>query len=127
MRGQLKAFSARLAEREEGKELRELADALSDSLTSIEKALYQTQNRSGQDPLNYPIRLNNKLASLAGTASTGDFAPTQQMQKVYETLMEQIRAELDKLDALYAKELAEFNEMVREAEVPAVLVPSDAN
>jgi hypothetical protein len=38
---------------------------LSEKLTNIEEALYQTKNQSNQDPLNYPIRLNNKLASLS--------------------------------------------------------------
>jgi len=44
--------------------LKEKATALSDDLSKIEKALYQTQNRSGQDPLNFPIRLTNKLGHL---------------------------------------------------------------
>ena len=42
----------------------------------MEEALYQTKNQSNQDPLNFPIRLNNKLASLAGVVDSADAAPT---------------------------------------------------
>jgi photosystem II stability/assembly factor-like uncharacterized protein len=56
--------------------LKEKATALSDDLSKIEKALYQTQNRSGQDPLNFPIRLTNKLGHLNSLVSMGDFSPT---------------------------------------------------
>ena len=43
------------------------AEALTKSVTSVEEALYQTKNQSNQDPLNFPIRLNNKLSALAGS------------------------------------------------------------
>ena len=43
-------------------------DTLLKQMTTVEEALYQTKNRSGQDPLNFPIRLNNKLAALLGVA-----------------------------------------------------------
>ena len=52
------------------------AEALDQELTAIEEALYQTKNQSSQDPLNFPIRLNNKLASLAGVVASADVAPT---------------------------------------------------
>ena len=45
-------------------------------MTAVEEALYQTKNRSGQDPLNFPIRLNNKLADLVGQVVAGNYAPT---------------------------------------------------
>jgi hypothetical protein len=40
-------------------------EAIKAEMQEIEETLYQTKNRSGQDPLNYPIRLNNKLAHLS--------------------------------------------------------------
>ena len=55
-----------------------------DQMKEIEETLYQTKNRSGQDPLNFPIRLNNKLASVGGTASGGDYRPTDQSVGVRE-------------------------------------------
>ena len=44
----------------------------------VEDSLYQTKNRSGQDPLNYPIRLNNRIGALLGVVQSADGRPTQQ-------------------------------------------------
>ncbi|KAI9549386.1 hypothetical protein GHT06_003752 [Daphnia sinensis] len=51
-------------------------------MDEIEKTLYQTQNKSGQDPLNFPIRLNNKLAHLSSVVGNGDYRPTDQSVEV---------------------------------------------
>ncbi len=37
---------------------------LSTSVSAVEEAIYQVRNQSGQDPLNFPIKINNRLASL---------------------------------------------------------------
>jgi Sortilin, neurotensin receptor 3, len=95
---------------------------LAAKLTSIEEALYQTKNKSSQDPLNYPIRLNNKLSSLASVVESADAAPTDQSLAVYQELAGQIDAELAKLKTAIDVDLAEFNRRVREQNVPAVVV-----
>lgn len=66
------------------------------SISDIEKELYQTQNRSGQDPLNYPIRLNNKLAHLNVIVGTGEFRPTDGAEEVRAELTRQIDEQLTK-------------------------------
>ncbi len=66
-------------------------------LTSIEEAIYQTKNRSGQDPLNYPIRLNDKLSGVLSNVSSGDAKPTAQSREVYKMLSGQLQIQLDKL------------------------------
>ena len=63
---------------EDLKDLLEKAKTLKEDFTKIEEALYQTKNRSGQDPLNFPIRLTNKLGHLNALVGMGDFAPTDQ-------------------------------------------------
>ena len=92
-------------------------------LTAVEEALYQTKNRSSQDPLNYPIRLNNKLAALAGSVGSADAAPTEQAYAVYDELKAQIDAELQTLERVLAEDVPAFNRLVREKEIPAVRVP----
>ena len=86
------------------------SDALNASLSRIEAQVYQVQNQSGQDPLNYPIRLNNKIAALSGVASSTDARPTSQTQSVFNELSAQLdvhlaalRSELRALTALNAK------------------------
>jgi photosystem II stability/assembly factor-like uncharacterized protein len=107
---QLEAFQNQYKDNEEVKELVEKAKKLSDDFSEIEKALYQTQNRSGQDPLNFPIKLTNKLAHLNSLVGMDDFPPTQQDVLVKNQLTEEINAELTKFDLLVSDEIKIFNE-----------------
>jgi photosystem II stability/assembly factor-like uncharacterized protein len=102
------------------------AAALAKRLTAVEEALYQTKNRSSQDPLNYPIRLNNKLSALGGTVSGTEGRPTAQQMEVFKDVSGRIESELATLKRLLAEDLAAFNRLVREREVPAVVVKDAA-
>ncbi len=62
------------------------AKSLSDELTTIEEALYQTKSKASEDPLNFPVKLNNKLAALLAAISEADTQPTASQQQVYEDL-----------------------------------------
>jgi photosystem II stability/assembly factor-like uncharacterized protein len=116
---QLNDFSDRFQKKPEYKELRNHAQQLSESLTEIEKELYQTQNKSSQDPLNFPIKLNNRLAGLVGVVSHGDNRPTDQSLRVRDELYGLIDAQLNKLSAL-KKELDQFNEAANRLRVPLI-------
>lgn len=120
VREQLKGIRTRIGKDEAGKPIVDAAKALDKKMTSIEEALYQTKNRSSQDPLNFPIRLNDKLASVADSAATGDFAPTAQQRAVYARLVEQIDAQLAQLRAVWETDLPALNAMVKQSEVPAI-------
>jgi photosystem II stability/assembly factor-like uncharacterized protein len=104
------------------KPVREAGDALDGKLTAVEEALYQTKNRASEDPLNFPIRLNNKLAALASGVASADAAPTEQDYAVYDELKTKIDAELSTLDRVLAEDVPAFNRLVREKEVPAVRI-----
>jgi len=78
--------------------LRAKADALSGQLSTVEAEIYQVKNQSGQDPLNYPIRLNNKIAALAGVAASADARPTNQTREVFRILSAQLDTRLSRLD-----------------------------
>jgi photosystem II stability/assembly factor-like uncharacterized protein len=108
---------------EKSKGVREAAKALAGKLTAVEEALYQTKNRSSQDPLNFPVRLNDKLNALAASAAQGDYRPTEQAVQVKSQLIAAIDAELSKLDEIWKRDLPAFNEQARTAGVPAVIVP----
>jgi photosystem II stability/assembly factor-like uncharacterized protein len=75
-------------------------DRLVADLSAVEEALYQVRNRSGQDPLNFPIKLNNKLAALQRSVETGDGRPTAGAYKVFDELSAELDVQLRKLDAL---------------------------
>jgi photosystem II stability/assembly factor-like uncharacterized protein len=102
----------------------EAADALARKLTAVEEALYQTKNRSAQDPLNFPIRLDNKLAALAATVAGADAAPTDQAYAVHRELTARLDAEMGALERVLAEDVPAFNRLVRESEVPAVRLPA---
>ena len=120
VRAQLKDLRTRVGNEESGKPIVEAAKALDKRMTEIEEALYQTKNRSSQDPLNFPIRLNDKLASVAESASAGDFPPTAQQRAVYAELVAQIDAELAKLRTVWETDLPALNALVKQSEVAAV-------
>jgi hypothetical protein len=105
---------------DDAKEIRESAKALEKKLTAVEEALYQTKAKSSQDTLNFPIRLNNKLAAVAGTVGAGDNRPTEAAVQLHKELTEQIDAELAKLRTALAEDLPKFNELLREKKVPGV-------
>jgi len=106
---QLSAFQKQYKDNEATKDLVEKAKDLSEQFSEIEKALYQTKNRSGQDPLNFPIRLTNKLAHLNSLVRMDDFPPTAQDIAVKNELTQKINVELVKFDKLLRSEIQSFN------------------
>jgi photosystem II stability/assembly factor-like uncharacterized protein len=97
-------------------------NALIKKLTEVEEALYQTKNQSSQDPLNFPIRLNNKLAALLGVVARSDTPPNDQSFAVYEDLTRQIDAQLAKLSTIVKTDVPAFNQLVKDQNIPAVVV-----
>ncbi len=87
---------------------------LKKDITAIEESLYQTKNRSRQDPLNYPIKLGNKLAALNGVVMTGDWKPTDQSYKVRDMLVDEIDVLLDWLKAIIKDEIPELNRVLHD-------------
>ena len=109
IRDQLTAFETQYKDNENVKDLLEKSKTLKEEFTKIEEALYQTQNRSGQDPLNFPIRLTNKLGHLNALVGMGDFAPTDQDIAVKDELTAQINEQLKAFNALVADRINDFN------------------
>jgi len=126
IRKQAQDYATRVKDQPNAQSIIDAAKALGDKLTAIEEELYQTKNRSNQDPLNYPIRLNNKLAALAGAIAGADTQPTEQQVAVYEDLTGRINAQLEKLRQALATDVPAFNKLVRDQNAPAVWVKSRA-
>ena len=106
---QLKSFSKQYKDDEKTKDLVTKAKDLQKQFGEIEKALYQTKNRSGQDPLNFPIKLTNKLGHLNSLVGMGDFGPTAQDIAVKNELTKQIETQLALFDKLISEEIKSFN------------------
>lgn len=93
------------------------------AMTAVEEALYQTKNRSGQDPLNYPIRLNNKLAHLGALASVGDSRPTEQMVQFMDEIWGRIQQPLAVWEGLKTKDLPAFREALKNSDIDLISIP----
>ena len=107
---QLKTFESQYKEDERTADLREKAKTMRESFGKIEKELYQTKNRSRQDPLNFPIRLTNKLGHLNSLVGMGDFGPTDQDVEVKNELTAAIKKQLTAFDKMLDDEVAQFNQ-----------------
>jgi hypothetical protein len=113
----------RTAKLPEGKRdsFRVAANGLMSVLTQSEEHIYQTKNRSGQDPLNYPIRLNNKIAALAGVAASADARPTDQTLEVYRILSEQLEGEIARIRSALSQSLPALNRELATSNVAAIV------
>jgi len=94
--------------------MKEKISEIDSSLTSIEKELYQTKNKSRQDPLNYPIKLTNKLAHLNSLAQISDSPPTSQMIEVKNEMSSAIDKELEKYRTIIDNDVVELNRIIAE-------------
>jgi hypothetical protein len=86
---------------------------MGETITGIEEALYQTKNQSRQDPLNFPIRLNNKLTSLMGMVATGDAAPTQGALAVKAELSAAMETQLSMLQDVWNTQVPALNKQIK--------------
>ena len=123
LKRQVGDLEKRLEKREVATAVTEAAKALKEKLGAVEEVLYQTQMKSRQDPLNYPIRLNDKLAGLIRLGSFGDLRPTDSLEAVRSELSAAIDEQLAELSRLIAEDVAQFNRLVREHDVEAVIAP----
>ena len=96
------------------------AEALTTKLTGVEGEIYQYRNRSGQDPLNFPIKLNNKLAALQGIVEAGDYKPTDQSYAVFKDLSAQLEKQLEWLDSVIRGDVAAFNQQIAKKKLAPV-------
>jgi hypothetical protein len=101
---------------------RESAGALTDTLSRIEETIYQVHSRAAEDPLNYPIRLNDKLAELLSYVDNGNARPTAQDSAVFRDLATQLARQLRALHVAIGG-LAKINALLRDAGL-AEIVPS---
>jgi photosystem II stability/assembly factor-like uncharacterized protein len=120
LRTQIQALRKRHEKNDKAKDLLAQADALEKTLTPIEQELYQTKAQSGQDLLNWPIQLNNKLLALAGVVESADTAPTQQSYDVFKYLTGKLEPVMAKWKEVRDKDVPALNKQAREAELPAV-------
>ncbi len=95
------------------KELDTIGKQISKKLNEIEGNLYQNKAKSFQDVLNYPIKLNDKLAGIFNAANQ-ETAPTKQVKQAYQEIAEQIDSEINAFYKVIQHEVAQYNEYVHQ-------------
>ncbi|MGH8292596.1 MAG: glycosyl hydrolase, partial [Gammaproteobacteria bacterium] len=120
LRSQINDMQSRYAKSPQAKALGDDAKALLAELTSIEDALIQSKAHASEDVLNYPIRLNNKLAALLTSVEFSNSRPTAQDQAVYEELKAQTDAQLARWQSVKTSTLPALNARIQALNLPAI-------
>jgi hypothetical protein len=95
-------------------------------MTEVEEALIQTKSKSSQDVLNFPGRLNSQLVALGGVVGSADSAPTRQSYEVFDMLSKAVDEQLAKWKAIVSTDVASYNNLVKQQDVPALIVTQPA-
>jgi len=101
-------------------QLKTVGERLTASLGAVEQDIYQVKNQSGQDPLNFPIKTNNRLASLLGMTLRGEGKPTANIYPIFDDLKKELKAELDRLEEVLGSDMAAFNNEAKRAGVEPI-------
>lgn len=104
------------------KEVLILADTIQSRITRVEETLYQTRARSPQDVLNYPIRINDQMASIYNFAASGNTAPAQQAYDAYKELSLRADKELSIFKAIQQNELQQLNNLIHQKLIPVISI-----
>ena len=89
--------------------LKETGGTLTTDAGAVEQDVYQVKNQSGQDPLNFPIRVNNRLASLLSMVERGDGRPNNNVGEILGILSTELKKYQTNLDKVWKTDLVAFN------------------
>jgi hypothetical protein len=111
----IRRLKSAIAQRVASAQAPEIVSSASDvtrKLSAVEEHLYQVRNRSGQDPLNFPIKLNNRIAALGRSVTTGDARPTAASYAVYRELSAELDTELKQLQHVIGTDVEALNRVL---------------
>ena len=114
---QVAQLKSSIKDKNKHKALLEYADKLVKDATTIEETLYQTKSKSNQDPLNFPIRLNNKLGHLNSLTRIGNYKPTDQAIDFKNKITSVIDKELNNLNIIFKERVKTLNQKVKESQI----------
>lgn len=126
VRRQVNDLTKRLTKHASSKQIEAAGKELDKKMTAVEEQLINTRWKAGQDPLNWPLKLNNLLTSLGGVVDSADAHPTSQSFQVFEELSRRANEQLQAWQNIRNTDLKAFNDLVRKSDVPAVYVAAEA-
>ena len=108
----------------EDREIDDTGTAVNEKLTGVEGEIYQIRNQSNQDPLNFPIKINNKLAALLGVVESAEAPPTDQSYQVFTELSRSLDGQLQEMRVIIQEDVARLNELLRAAGLETIRIPN---
>ena len=124
VRQQLNDFSARVG-KDIPKEVKQQIDTVQKQITAVEDALHQTKAKSGQDVLNYPIKLDDKLSSIYNASSAGQSGLSKQTKDAYAELVPLIDEQLNKFKKIMSEDVSKLNQLIHEKTLPVIGVKKE--
>ncbi len=122
LRDQINAINKRIGDDPKQEAIVDAGKSLNKKATEVEEVLIQTKAKSGQDVLNFPVRLNNDLVALSGVVGSANTAPTQQSYEVFDMVSKQVDEQLAKWNEIVSTDVPAYNNLVRQQEVPAIKI-----
>jgi photosystem II stability/assembly factor-like uncharacterized protein len=116
----IKGEIANRTEKSSDPALKAAGERLAGSLTSVEEEIYQTRNQSGQDPLNFPIKINNRIAGLNRVVNAGDGKPIAVAYEIFKEVSAELKVQTDRLQQVLAKDLTAFNVEAKRAGIEPI-------
>ncbi len=104
--------------RSDDAKLRSTGETLKTNTSAVEENIYQVRNQSNQDPLNFPIEVNNRLATLMSMAERGDGRPTNNMPEIFGILSTELKGYTDRLMQVWATDLEAVNAELKRLGLP---------
>lgn len=95
-------------------------ETLRTNSSQVEESVYQVRNQSGQDPLNFPIKVNNRLANLLSMSERGDGRPTTYMPEIFGILTTELKGYMTRLDQVWKVDLAAVNAELARLKLPKI-------
>ncbi|MFO7981605.1 MAG: glycosyl hydrolase [Candidatus Aminicenantes bacterium] len=122
IREQVQSLSSRAVKAGFSDEVKKSAEELGKKLSALEQDLIQTKNESGQDPINYQVKLDNQLAYLYSAVHSQDSKPTQAIYQRYEDLNKQVLAAEKRFKDLAENEITKFEKLLEENDIPRIII-----
>jgi hypothetical protein len=95
---------------------------LNQKLVNLEMNLVDLRlTGQGQDGVRFGSKLISKIGYLARGLASGDFKPTDQQIEVQKILEGRLEEASRRLDELLEKDVAEFNRLLRDNDVPNIV------
>lgn len=103
-------------------DLKNMLHEFETKLTAVENNIHMTKNQSRQDPLNYGIRINNRLAFLMADSQRGDYPPTNQAREFFVEIKKELNLEISALDKLINTYVGQINSKISDSQIKMISI-----